>query len=67
VESAGIHDILTKCLGSSNPHNVVRATVAALKTLRSLEQFAGKRGKQAQDLVEKKSTTDVNAAAQQQG
>ena len=31
VESAGIHDILTKCLGSSNPHNVVRATVAALQ------------------------------------
>ena len=31
VESAGIHDILTKCLGSSNPHNVVRATIAALQ------------------------------------
>jgi small subunit ribosomal protein S5 len=52
VESAGIHDILTKCLGSSNPHNVVRATIKALKSLRSLEQVAGKRGKQTEDLVE---------------
>src|ERR1700691_428036 len=55
VESAGIHDILTKCLGSSNPHNVVRATIDALKSLRSLEQMAGKRGKQADDLVERKA------------
>ncbi len=53
VESAGIHDILTKCLGSSNPHNVVRATVTALKSLRSLEQVAGKRGKQTDELVER--------------
>ena len=55
VESAGIHDILTKCLGSSNPHNVVRATIAALKSLRSVEQVAGKRGKQTEELVEKKA------------
>ena len=55
VESAGIHDILTKCLGSSNPHNVVRATIAALKSLRSAEQVAGKRGKQTEELVEKKA------------
>jgi len=54
VESAGIHDILTKCLGSSNPHNVVRATVSALKTLRSLEQVAHKRGRQTEDLVSHK-------------
>src|SRR5271166_5281614 len=52
VESAGIHDILTKCLGSSNPHNVVRATIKALKSLRSLDQFASKRGKQTDELVE---------------
>lgn len=63
VESAGIHDILTKCLGSSNPHNVVRATIAALKSLRSLEQVAGKRGKQSEDLTDRKSTTNVAAAA----
>src|SRR5271165_2563196 len=63
VESAGIHDILTKCLGSSNPHNVVRATVQALKSLKSLAQFAGKRGKQTEDLVDRKSTTNLQAAA----
>src|SRR5215475_5225954 len=43
VESAGIHDILTKCLGSSNPHNVVRATVKALKMLKAAEQIASSR------------------------
>ncbi len=52
VESAGIHDILTKCLGSSNPHNVVRATIKALKSLRSLDQVAHKRGKQTEELVD---------------
>src|SRR3974377_1143710 len=47
VESAGIHDILTKCLGSSNPHNVVRATVQALRSLRTLDQVEKERGKQS--------------------
>jgi small subunit ribosomal protein S5 len=63
VESAGIHDILTKCLGSSNPHNVVRATITALKGLRSLEQFAGKRGKQVDDVIERKASVAPPAAA----
>ena len=64
VESAGIHDILTKCIGSANPHNVVRATIQALKELRSLEQIAAKRGKQPSDLIaqDKKSTTNLEAA-----
>ena len=31
VESAGVHDVLTKTLGTSNPHNVVRATLEALR------------------------------------
>ena len=50
VESAGIHDILSKCLGSSNPHNVVRATITALKTLKSAEQVASKRHKSIEEI-----------------
>ena len=38
VESAGIQDILTKSLGSTNPHNVVKATMDALLKLRTEEQ-----------------------------
>src|SRR5579872_6698826 len=63
VESAGIHDILTKCLGSSNPHNVVRATVQALRSLRSLEQVAGKRGKQSDELIESRKSMAPAAGA----
>ena len=44
VESAGIADILTKSLGTSNKHNVVNATIVALRLLRSPDQFASKRG-----------------------
>src|SRR5512141_2209532 len=51
VESAGIHDILTKCIGSANPHNVVRATIDALRQLKNLDQVASKRRKQTADLV----------------
>src|SRR4029079_11608826 len=40
VESAGIHDVLSKCLGSSNKHNVVNATIAALQILRAPEKVA---------------------------
>lgn len=51
VESAGIRDILSKSLGSSNPHNVVRATLLALKKLRSVEDIANKREKQVDDIL----------------
>ena len=44
VESAGIHDILTKSLGSSNPVNVVRATMKALTSLRSAQTVGEMRG-----------------------
>jgi small subunit ribosomal protein S5 len=50
VESAGIHDVLSKSLGTSNPHNVVHATVKALRNLKSPEQVAGKRSMQVDAL-----------------
>ncbi len=43
-ESAGIHNILAKCLGSNNPHNVVKAAFAGLKSLRSPEEIMARRG-----------------------
>lgn len=50
VEAAGIQNVLTKCLGSNNPHNMVRATMVALATLRSPEQVAATRGIDAAEL-----------------
>ncbi len=44
LEAAGIRNILTKQLGSRNPHNVVKATIDGLRQLRSAEDFAAKRG-----------------------
>lgn len=45
LEAAGVHDVLAKCYGSTNPVNVVRATFKALKNMRSPQAVADKRGK----------------------
>ena len=44
LESAGVHDVLSKSKGSSNPHNVVKATFKALLNLRNVETVARQRG-----------------------
>ena len=51
VEAAGIRDILSKSMGSTNPVNVVRATHEALKTLRSAEEIGRSRGKRLRSVI----------------
>lgn len=50
LEAAGVHNILTKCLGSHNPHNMVKATIEGLKQLRSAQRIAELRGKSVEEL-----------------
>ncbi len=50
IEAAGIRNILTKSQGSRNPHNVVKATLVGLQHLRSLEETARRRGKEASEV-----------------
>jgi small subunit ribosomal protein S5 len=51
VELAGVRNVLTKCLGSHNPHNMVKATIAALQQLQTPEQVATRRGKAVAELT----------------
>jgi small subunit ribosomal protein S5 len=50
MTSAGIQNVLTKSIGTTNPHNVIKATFDALKQLKSREGIATMRGKTAQEL-----------------
>lgn len=51
LELAGVRDILTKSQGSSNPNNMVRATIEGLKSLKSAEAIAALRGKTVEELL----------------
>ena len=51
IELAGISDILTKSLGTSNPINMINATITGLKELKSAEQVAKLRGKSVEELI----------------
>ena len=51
LEAAGVQNILTKCLGSHNPHNLVRATITGLRELKSPEEIARRRGKRVEDIL----------------
>jgi small subunit ribosomal protein S5 len=53
LESAGVKDVLTKSIGSSNPHNVVKATLQALLSLTDAKTMAERRGITLQDLFKK--------------
>jgi small subunit ribosomal protein S5 len=51
LELAGVQNVLTKCIGSNNPHNVVKATFAALAELRDPKDIAALRGKSLEEIV----------------
>ena len=51
LEAAGVHNVLTKCLGSHNPHNMVKATLEGLRSLRTAESYARLRGKTVEEIV----------------
>jgi small subunit ribosomal protein S5 len=62
LELAGIHDVLSKSLGSQNPINLVKATVAALQALRDPRQVADLRGLTVAQVL---GLDDTRAAAEE--
>lgn len=50
LEAVGIQNILTKCMGTNNPHNVVKATIEGLQQLQSIQQVAARRGLQVEEV-----------------
>ena len=51
LESAGVVNILSKCLGSRNPHNVIKATIEGLRGLKTPDAIAAKRGKVVSEIL----------------
>lgn len=51
LEAAGINNILTKCIGSHNPHNMVKATLDGLRRLRNPAKVARMRGKSVEEIT----------------
>jgi small subunit ribosomal protein S5 len=50
MTSAGVHNVLTKSIGTTNPHNVIKATFDALKKLKNRSDVAAMRGKLVEEL-----------------
>jgi len=63
LDCAGIHDILTKSLGSNNPHNMVRATIDGLQHLVTVRQIARERGVEPESLGYKARQAEAGAHA----
>ncbi|MGN1062952.1 MAG: 30S ribosomal protein S5 [Alphaproteobacteria bacterium] len=64
LETMGIQDVVAKCTGSSNPHNMVRATFDALEKLSSPRAIAAKRGKKVGDIVSRRDGVAVAKEAE---
>ncbi|MFZ1989716.1 MAG: 30S ribosomal protein S5 [Alphaproteobacteria bacterium] len=66
-ESLGIHDVVAKSTGSSNPYNMVRATMNALKNEQSPRTVAARRGRKVSDIVARRNESTGEAATGQEG
>ena len=64
-ESLGVNDVVAKSLGSRNPHNMVKATFAALQRVGSPRSVAARRGKKVADILGKRETAAETGAAEQ--
>jgi small subunit ribosomal protein S5 len=64
-ESLGLQDVVAKSIGSSNPHNMIKATFAALSSMASPRAVAGRRGKKVGDIVGRREGDAVAAAARE--
>ncbi len=62
-ETLGVQDVVTKSIGTSNPHNMVRATFAALQRIQSPRAVAAKRGKKVGELVGRRQGGEEAAPA----
>ncbi len=62
LEAAGVQNVLSKCLGSTNPHNAVKATFQALTSLRSVSSVAEERGKTVGEILELKRKSPIAPA-----
>lgn len=62
-EALGIHDVVTKSLGSNNPYNMVRATFNALGQIMSPKSVANRRGKKVADLIARRGDVSARVAA----
>jgi len=63
-ETLGIKDIVAKSVGTSNPHNMIKATFEALQQLNSPRMVATRRGKKVGDLLGRRDGTEADATAQ---
>jgi small subunit ribosomal protein S5 len=65
-ECLGVHDVVSKSIGSSNPYNMIRATFDALKRQTSPRNVAAKRGKKVGDVLGRRRAGGEQAAAEAQ-
>jgi small subunit ribosomal protein S5 len=64
-ETMGVQDVVAKSIGSSNPHNMVKATFEALKSCSSPRNVAARRGKKVADIISRRGTGPAQATAKE--